>query len=71
MQTIVPDYLNGDAVPVEALNPGRDTAADIYGWLPNHTEEQTRPTLDKVLEALKSAGVTELAATGYCFGGTS
>ena len=29
----------------------------------------TRPTLNKVLEALKAEGVTTFAATGYCFGG--
>jgi len=38
-------------------------------WFPNHTQEKTRPTLDKVVEALKAEGVTSFAATGYCFGG--
>jgi dienelactone hydrolase len=38
-------------------------------WFPNHTQAQTRPTLDKVIAALKQQGVTTFGATGYCFGG--
>jgi len=68
-KTIVPDYLNSDPIPEDALSSGRDIGADIASWLLNHTEEKTRPNIDKVMEALKSTGVTELAATGYCFGG--
>ena len=34
----------------------------------NHGAEQTRPPLDKVIAALKERGVTQFAATGYCFG---
>jgi len=66
-KTIIPDYLNGDPIPADAFNPG--TTFSLADWFPNHTQKQTRPTLDKVLEALKSEGVTELAATGYCYGG--
>jgi len=67
IKTIIPDYLNGDPIPADALNPGSNF--NIAGWFPNHTEEQTRPPINKVVEALKSAGVNDLAATGYCFGG--
>lgn len=67
IQTIIPDYLNGDPIPPDALKPG--SGFDIGTWFPNHTEEKTRPTLNKVLEALKKDGVIKLAATGYCFGG--
>jgi len=67
LKTIIPDYLNGDPIPADALGPGK--TFNIADWFPNHTQEKTRPTLDKVVEALKSAGVTELAATGYCYGG--
>lgn len=28
-----------------------------------------RPSLDKVIAALKEEGVTKFGATGYCFGG--
>ncbi|KAF8876791.1 dienelactone hydrolase endo-1,3,1,4-beta-D-glucanase [Gymnopilus junonius] len=37
--------------------------------VPNHGAAQTRPTLDKVINALKEQGVTIFGATGYCFGG--
>ena len=53
-----------------ALNSGSNF--NIAEWFPNHTEDKTRPALDKdhkVVEALKSAGVNDFAATGYCFGG--
>ncbi|KAF9485538.1 hypothetical protein BDN70DRAFT_916925 [Pholiota conissans] len=32
-------------------------------------KEYTRPSLDKVINALKAEGITTLGATGYCFGG--
>jgi dienelactone hydrolase len=57
-----------DPIPADALNPGSNF--DISKWFPSHTQEKTRPTLDKVLEALKAEGVTSFAATVYCFGGT-
>lgn len=66
-QTYVPDYLNGDPIPPDALNPGQ--TFDIMKWFPTHTQEFTRPTLDKVIAALKEEGVTTFGATGYCFGG--
>ena len=43
---------------------------DIPAWLRQNTQEDTRPTLNKVLETLEAEGITELAAIGYCFGGT-
>ncbi|KAG6916187.1 hypothetical protein DXG01_008069 [Tephrocybe rancida] len=42
---------------------------DIATWFPGHTQEITRPILDKVLAALKEQGITTIGATGYCFGG--
>ena len=67
IQTIIPDYFYGDAIPADALSSGN---FDFAKWLPNHTQDKTQPAIDKVVEALKSEGVTEFAATGYCFGGT-
>jgi len=67
LKTIVLEYFDGDPVPLEFLNAG--TTFNIADWILNHTQEKTRPIVDKVVEALKKAGVTELAATGYCFGG--
>lgn len=42
---------------------------DFEKWRSNHTQAHTRPTLDKVIDALKKEGVTTFGATGYCFGG--
>ncbi|KAJ6585228.1 hypothetical protein B0H19DRAFT_1250103 [Mycena capillaripes] len=58
--TYAPDYLNGDALP---------TDGNITAWAPNHGEAQTTPPLLAVISALKSRGVKQIAATGYCFGG--
>jgi len=66
-KTIGLDYLNGDPIPADALKPGSNV--DIMKWLENHGAEQTRPTLDKVIDALKEQGITAFGATGYCFGG--
>ncbi|KAF9485529.1 dienelactone hydrolase endo-1,3,1,4-beta-D-glucanase [Pholiota conissans] len=66
-KTYIPDYLNGDPIPPDALNPGSNY--DIMKWFPTHTQEFTRPTLDKVINALKAEGITTFGATGYCFGG--
>ncbi|KAF9459319.1 dienelactone hydrolase endo-1,3,1,4-beta-D-glucanase [Collybia nuda] len=66
-KTIAPDYFNDDPAPPTALSPG-DTW-DISKWFPNHGPEQTRPVLDKVINALKEQKVTAFGATGYCFGG--
>ena len=49
----------------DVLEKGTGTF-DSFGWLPNHTEEKTRHTLNKVLEVLKAQGVKEFATTGYC-----
>ncbi|KAF8903494.1 dienelactone hydrolase endo-1,3,1,4-beta-D-glucanase [Gymnopilus junonius] len=65
-KTIVPDYLNDDAIPVDALNPG--STFDLQAWVAKHGAENTRPPLDKVIAALKEEGVTTFGATGYCFG---
>jgi hypothetical protein len=42
---------------------------DIATWAVNHGEAQTTPPLLAVISALKSSGVKQIAATGYCFGG--
>ncbi|KAF8878877.1 Alpha/Beta hydrolase protein [Infundibulicybe gibba] len=65
-KTVIPDYLNGDPIPVEAMEAGK---FDIGKWFVNHGPEQTRPPLDKVIAALKTQGVTTFAAAGYCLGG--
>jgi dienelactone hydrolase len=57
----VPDYLNGDASPLNG---------NLTTWIVNHGEAQTTPPLLAVIKALKARGIKQIAATGYCFGGT-
>ncbi|KAL1682888.1 Alpha/Beta hydrolase protein [Schizophyllum commune] len=65
-KTVIPDYLNGDAAPPDALTPTSNW--NIQEWFPNHGADKTRPTLDKVIAGLKEQGVTTFGAVGYCFG---
>ncbi|KII87465.1 hypothetical protein PLICRDRAFT_125453 [Plicaturopsis crispa FD-325 SS-3] len=64
--TVIPDYLNGDSVPTDALALEN---FDVAKWIQNHGPAQTRPPLDAVIAALKADGITKLGAVGYCFGG--
>ncbi|TEB33081.1 alpha/beta-hydrolase [Coprinellus micaceus] len=67
-KTVIPDILNGDGIPLNALDPD-SPPFDWATWLLRHGSEQTRPPLDRVLAALKGEGVIKIGATGYCFGG--
>ncbi|KAF9070244.1 hypothetical protein BDP27DRAFT_1221072, partial [Rhodocollybia butyracea] len=42
---------------------------DLPGWISRHGVKDIRSIIDKVVDGLKSEGVTEFAAIGYCFGG--
>ncbi|KAJ3568986.1 hypothetical protein NP233_g5344 [Leucocoprinus birnbaumii] len=64
--TVIPDILLGDGVPLDAFENPNFKIAD---WLAKHTQEKTRPTLDKVIDGLKDQGIKEFGAVGYCFGG--
>lgn len=61
------DYLNGDPIPEDGMNGKTDFS--VPDWFKKHGPEQTRPPLDKAIEALKAKGFTDFAAVGYCFGG--
>ncbi|KAI0077962.1 alpha/beta-hydrolase [Panus rudis PR-1116 ss-1] len=66
-KVVAPDILNNDPVPADALNPGSNY--DLPGWLAKHDVTSTvHPVLEKVIAALKGAGVTRFGTTGYCFG---
>jgi len=67
IKTVIPDYLNGDPIPSDALNPGSNF--DLMAWLQNHGPDKTEPSLNKVIDLLKAQGINEFGATGYCFGG--
>ncbi|KAF8626701.1 hypothetical protein AX15_004725 [Amanita polypyramis BW_CC] len=64
-KTIMPDYLFGDAIPLEAMATGR---VSLEEWRSRHTQAVTRPILDDVIKALKEQGIEHFAAVGYCFG---
>ncbi|KAF8626702.1 hypothetical protein AX15_004726 [Amanita polypyramis BW_CC] len=68
-KTICIDYYDGDPVPESILTSPQNFATVVRDWLTRHGQEQTRPHLDNVINALKEQGVTRFAATGYCFGG--
>ncbi|KIK49101.1 hypothetical protein CY34DRAFT_7765 [Suillus luteus UH-Slu-Lm8-n1] len=65
-KVIAIDYFNGDSLPAGAMS---SPSFDLKAWFAKHGSEQTRPSLDKVIAALKEEGVTKFGATGYCFGG--
>lgn len=62
--TFIPDYLNGDSVPI---NP--DPTFNMTAWFTRHGEAQTMPVLLATMAGLEKKGFTEFASTGYCFGG--
>ncbi|KAF8900265.1 hypothetical protein CPB84DRAFT_1680642, partial [Gymnopilus junonius] len=49
-KTVIPDFLNGDTVPPSGLTYAPDF--DLGKWFKNHSQEQTRPPLDKVINPL-------------------
>ena len=67
LKTIIIDILNGDPLPADALGP--TSTFDVAAWFAKHSPDQTRPPIDKVVDALKGEGVKKFAAVGYCFGG--
>ncbi|KAJ7464178.1 hypothetical protein FB451DRAFT_1180004 [Mycena latifolia] len=60
LQTLAPDYLNGDAIPING---------NLTTWIVNHGEAQTTPPLLAAIEALKARSIKRIVATGYCFSG--
>ncbi|KAF7364288.1 Dienelactone hydrolase endo--beta-d-glucanase [Mycena sanguinolenta] len=63
---IMPDIFNGDPVPLDDFDPDN---FDLDKWVENgHDQIYTRPTVDKVVAALKAEGISTFLATGYCFG---
>lgn len=65
LQCYLIDYLQGDDVPPDALKTGK---FDLPAWFQKHTPAEVRPPTDKTLAGLQERGITDIAATGYCFG---
>ncbi|KAF7326112.1 Dienelactone hydrolase endo--beta-d-glucanase [Mycena kentingensis (nom. inval.)] len=69
--TIVPDMFGGDPIPPEALDSVThrlDPSFNRDRWFAAHTPEIVLPIVLKVVDALKTKGITRFAGTGYCFG---
>ncbi|KAJ8487117.1 hypothetical protein ONZ45_g14439 [Pleurotus djamor] len=62
----VPDIVNGDPVPTAILSG--NTSISIPEWLKDHGPEQTTPTVEKAIAALRAQGMKEIGACGFCFG---
>ncbi|CAD6569919.1 MAG: hypothetical protein CYPHOPRED_003653 [Cyphobasidiales sp. Tagirdzhanova-0007] len=62
----MPEYLQNNPVPQDAMI-GVDY--DLKKWLGEHPPSTVRPALDVTIAHLRSEGVTDIAAVGYCFGG--
>jgi len=65
-KVVIPDILNNDPAPFDALDPGSNW--DFMAWLGNHGAESVKPSLEKVIPALKADGVSKIAAIGFCYG---
>ncbi|XP_073122146.1 endo-1,3;1,4-beta-D-glucanase-like [Henckelia pumila] len=60
--TVVPDFFGGDIyVPENAERP-------ISVWIKDHGTDQGFEDAKPVIEALKSNGITKIAAAGFCWG---
>lgn len=58
---VVPDYFNGDPYVPDQSN--------IQDWLKNHAPEKGFEDSVKIIEVLKSRGITSTGAAGFCWGG--
>ncbi|KAK7438625.1 hypothetical protein VKT23_017958 [Stygiomarasmius scandens] len=65
-KTIIPDYFNGDPLPINVLAQG--SKFSISDWMTKHGRDQVRSPVDKVIAALKQDGATRFGGTGYCLG---
>ncbi|KAM0754303.1 chlorocatechol-degradation protein [Meredithblackwellia eburnea MCA 4105] len=64
-QVYIPDFLAGEAVPLEVFHR---EGFDLWGWLGQHPASFCRPHVEKLVETLKGKGVKKMGAVGYCFG---
>ncbi|XP_057849198.1 endo-1,3;1,4-beta-D-glucanase isoform X2 [Cryptomeria japonica] len=57
---VVPDYFNGDPYVPDQSN--------IQDWLKNHSPEKGFEDSIKIIEVLKSRGISSIGAGGFCWG---
>ncbi|GMM40364.1 hypothetical protein FOG50_01216 [Hanseniaspora uvarum] len=64
--TYIPDILFDDQISLEDLGSGK---VDFPKWLGNHSNEITKPIVEKALKAIKEQNPNKkICVIGYCFG---
>ncbi|KKA02458.1 hypothetical protein D499_0J00690 [Hanseniaspora uvarum DSM 2768] len=64
--TYIPDILFDDQISLEDLGSGK---VDFPKWLGNHSNEITKPIVEKTLKAIKEQNPNKkICVIGYCFG---
>lgn len=66
IRTLIPEYLQKDPIPKDALSGGN---FDLMAWLGKHGAETVNPALNAAIDHVKNEGVKSIGAIGYCFGG--
>ncbi|KAH8816620.1 dienelactone hydrolase family protein [Xylogone sp. PMI_703] len=65
--TVIPDVLEGDALPLDAFETGK---VDIQSWVSKHGTAQVDPIVQSSINYLrKEQGIKRIYGVGYCFGG--
>ena len=64
-KVIVPDIFTSP-LPADALSP--EANFDVATWFGSNGPNVTEPRARKVLDALKSSGITKIGVLGYCYG---
>ena len=65
-KTVAIDMFDGDPAPENALETGNFNRLE---FLKKHGPLFSQPIVDRVIAALKEAGVKRFGSTGYCYGG--
>lgn len=68
---IMPDLFDGDAIPEDAMNPGKhvDFGALLAAWGVNHSVANIDPIIAKVVKQIRADYSPKFSASvGYCFG---
>ncbi|KAH7908400.1 dienelactone hydrolase [Hygrophoropsis aurantiaca] len=67
LKVVCPDLFGGDPIPGDMLGPDGNRV-DVAAWKTRHPLQECRPTIDKVVAALKDTGIVRFGSTSYCFG---
>jgi dienelactone hydrolase len=65
--TVIPDILNDEALPLDALESGK---VDIASWGARHGPKEVDPVVESTIAYLRRhLGIKRIGGVGYCFGG--